>query len=185
MKNKCFPNNQTSCEFGEESKLWTKSFGGGCVNQIANSLLNVCTPNYSKHVDAALNPCPPLRVSSPRSREPQQQQGVVFQQRTTSWTHYLSQLTKELMATSPSQAPNGLHITPSAHLKDCLGASPQHLMREGWRPKNNGCVSSMWFIATGNYVYRAPSGDPICALYEQKLKSTHIFLWTQLWTAHT
>ena len=52
--------------------------------------------------------------------------------------------------------------------------------RAGGRPRNNCCVTGMWFIAMLNYVYRAPSGDPIWVLYGQKLKSKCTFFWAQL-----
>lgn len=69
MKHKCFPNDQTSCGFGEESELQTKSFGGGCGNQRTNSYLNVYLPNCSKQVDVALNAPPTLPLYYPESHD--------------------------------------------------------------------------------------------------------------------
>lgn len=79
----------------------------------------------------------------------------------------------------PLQASDRWHSAVWEHLKECGCLSP-HLTRQGWRPRNNCCVTGMWFIAMVNYVYRAPSGDPIWVLYEQKLKSKCTFFWTQL-----
>lgn len=61
------------------------------------------------------------------------------------------------MAASPFQAPNGLHITASEHLKDCLGASPQHLTREGGGPRiiavSLACDLLQWVImSTGHHL---------------------------------
>lgn len=168
MKKKCFPNNQTGWGFDEKSELHPKFFGDECGSQRTHSSLNVYILNSSRHSDVALNPPSPCFLSTI------QRATAVMGIRTSAIDYILHPLSvpaddKALMAASPSQTPNGLHIPTSKYLKDCLGASPQHLTREGWRLKNNCCVTSMWFIAMGNYVYGAPSGDPICALYEQKL----------------
>lgn len=58
--------------------------------------------------------------------------------------------------------------------------SPSTWQGRGGGLKNNCHVTATWFIAILNYVYRAPSGDPIGAPYEQKLKSTRTFFWTPL-----
>lgn len=180
-----FPKQPSRLRIWWESELQTISFGGECESQRTHSDVNVYILSSSKHSDVSLNP-----PSSPCFFSTIQRATAAVGISASATDYILHPLSvpadnKALMAASPSQAPNGPHITTSEHLKDCLGASPQHLTREGWRLKNNCCVTSMWFIAIGNYVYRAPSGDPICALYEQKLKSTHTFLWTWLWTAHT